>query len=132
MSDARADDATRADDDLSRDLADALRDVPGVVDVFDARPLVRAAVRVLAAELAPDEEAAAGRAALVLVERSGQRVTITAHVATDLAASTPEVLARAAAGLRSAVAARERGHAPDAEVVVRVRSRLIEPAAAPA
>lgn len=132
MTDARdgapADDATRSDDDLSRDLTGVLRDVPGVVDVFDARPLVRAAVRAIAAELDPDREAAAERAALVLVERSGPRVTVTAHVATDRAASTPEVLARAAAGLRSAAAAHERGHASDAEVVVRVRARLIEPA----
>ena len=40
-----------SDDSLSRELTDLLRGVPGVVDVFDAHPVVEGAVRVVAAGL---------------------------------------------------------------------------------
>jgi hypothetical protein len=114
-------DADRADDELSRRLTATVRAVPGVVDVFDARPVLEAAVEALAARLVDDEHRD-----LVLVERREGRLTVTAHVATDLAASTPEVLARTATDLRTAVAD---AHAvgPATDVAVTVRAQLVEP-----
>ena len=124
--DAGRADADRADAELARRLTATARAVPGVVDVFDARPLLEAAVEVVAARLVDDEHRD-----LVLVDRQEGRLAVTAHVATDLAASTPEVLARAAADLRTAVS--EAGAAgPGTDVAVTVRAQLIEPAVGPA
>jgi len=115
---------------LSRELTRLLRGVPGVVDVFDAHPVVEAAVKVVAAEL--DLREAPG---LVDVDRSEGLLSVAAHVATDLAQPTPETLARAAAALREHVAGRAvagPGGGPGdpdgapSEVVVSVTARLVE------
>ena len=107
-----------SDDALSRDLTEALRGVEGVVDVFDAHPIVEGAVRVVAAGLD-----LAGSTGLVEISRAPGSVSVTAHVATSLDAPTPETLARAADALRGRLAAS--GLAGD-EVVVSVSARLVD------
>lgn len=107
-----------SDDSLSSDLTDVVRGVAGVVDVFDAHPVVEGAVRVVAAGL--DLAASTG---LVQVERSGASVSVTAHVATALDTPTPETLARAAAALRDHLASV--GLSGD-DVVVAVSARLVD------
>lgn len=107
-----------SDDAFSRELTEALRGVAGVVDVFDAHPVVEGAVRVVAAGLD-----LAGSTGLVEIERSAGTVSVTAHVATELDAPTPETLARAADVLRGRLAAS--GLADD-EVVVSVSARLVD------
>jgi hypothetical protein len=84
------------DDHLSQALTELLRGVDGVIDVFDAHPAVESTVRAVAAEL--DWADSTG---LVHVARSEGLVTVTAHVATDLDGSTPEILGRAAEALRA-------------------------------
>ena len=106
------------DQALSRALTRALRGTPGVVDVFDAHPVVEAAVTVVAEGLELAEPTG-----LVDVDRSPGLVSVTAHVATDVAVPTPQTLAGAAAVLRRVVA--ERG-AGGGEVVVSVTARLVE------
>ncbi|WP_396599335.1 hypothetical protein [Frigoribacterium sp. R86507] len=107
-----------SDDALSRDLTEALRGVGGVVDVFDAHPVVEGAVRVVAAGLD-----LAGSTGLVEISRAPGSVSVTAHVATALDSPTPETLARAADALRGRLAAC--GLAGD-EVVVSVSARLVD------
>lgn len=107
-----------SDDALSRELTDVLRGVPGVVDVFDAHPVVEGAVRVVAAGLD-----LAGSTGLVEVERSGASVSVTAHVATALDTPTPETLARAADALREHLASA--GPSGD-DAVVSVSARLVD------
>ncbi|ROS48851.1 hypothetical protein [Frigoribacterium sp. PhB24] len=107
-----------SDDTLSRELTDLLRGVAGVVDVFDAHPVVEGAVRVVAAGL--DLAASTG---LVEISRGPGSVSVTAHVATALDAPTPETLARAADALRRRLV--EAGLAGD-DVVVSVSSRLVD------
>ena len=107
-----------SDDTLSRELTDLLRGVAGVVDVFDAHPVVEGAVRVVAAGLD-----LAGSTGLVEISRRSDSVSVTAHVATELDAPTPETLARAADALRRRLA--ETGLTGD-DVVVAVSARLVE------
>ncbi|KPG88927.1 hypothetical protein [Frigoribacterium sp. RIT-PI-h] len=107
-----------SDDALSRDLTEALRGVGGVVDVFDAHPIVEGAVRVVAAGLD-----LAGSTGLVEISRAPGSVSVTAHVATALDSPTPETLARAADVLRGRLAAS--GLAGD-EVVGSVSARLVD------
>ena len=108
------------DDALSRDLTRRLRDVEGVLDVFDAHPVVEGAVRFVAAGLD-----LAGSTGLVRVERAAGSVSVTAHVATDLDVPTPATLSRAADALREHLAGA--GFAAD-EVVVTVSARLVDAA----
>ena len=107
-----------SDDLLSRDLTEVLRGVEGVVDVFDAHPVVEGAVRAVAAGLD-----LAGSTGLVEISRAPGSVSVTAHVATALDSPTPETLARAADVLRGRLAAS--GLAGD-EVVVSVSARLVD------
>ncbi|KQN42462.1 hypothetical protein [Frigoribacterium sp. Leaf44] len=107
-----------SDDLLSRDLTEVLRGVEGVVDVFDAHPVVEGAVRAVAAGLD-----LAGSTGLVEISRAAGSVSVTAHVATALDSPTPETLARAADALRGRLAAS--GLAGDG-VVVSVSARLVD------
>jgi hypothetical protein len=107
-----------SDDALSRDLTEALRGVGGVVDVFDAHPIVEGAVRVVAAGLD-----LAGSTGLVEISRAPGSVSVTAHVATALDSPTPETLARAADTLRGRLAA---SGLAGGEVVVSVSARLVD------
>ncbi|MGY3263494.1 hypothetical protein [Frigoribacterium sp. 2355] len=107
-----------SDDLLSRYLTEVLRGVEGVVDVFDAHPVVEGAVRAVAAGLD-----LAGSTGLVEISRAAGSVSVTAHVATGLDVPTPETLARAADALRGRLAAS--GVTGD-DVVVSVSARLVD------
>jgi hypothetical protein len=120
MTDERVEAPDRAESDeaVSRALTRALRDTRGVVDVFDAHPVVEAAVTLVAEGLDLAEPTG-----LVDVDRSDGLVVVTAHVATDVALPTPQTLARAADVVRRRVA--DLGAGAD-EVVVSVTARLVE------
>lgn len=105
-----------SDDRLSQSLTDALRRVPGVVDVFDAHPPVESTVRGVAAELDLAESTG-----LVHIDRSEGLLVVTAHVATDLDEPTPETLARAADAIRSRVTS-----GADGETLVSVTAHLVD------
>lgn len=108
----------RSDDELSRRLTEVLRTAPGVVDVFDARPLAEGVARAVAEglDLVPP-------AGLVHVSGDEGHATAAAHVATDVGRPAPEVLAGAAALLRQHLA--ELGE--DASTwTVRVTVRLVD------
>jgi len=129
----------RDDDALAEDLTEVLRGTPGLVDVFDARPrreIAAAAVeqgvgRGLEAlgldapgvDVGGRSSGAGPRGLVHVVRRADGHGTATAHVATDLAASTPVVLAEAAARLRRHLA--DLGERPDAWAV-RVVARLVD------
>ena len=104
------------DDRLSQTLTHLLRRVEGVIDVFDAHPAVESTVRAVAAEL--DWADSTG---LVLVDRSEGLVAVTAHVATDLDGSTPEILGRAAEALRTRLEADDGG-----QTLVTVTAHLVD------
>lgn len=107
-----------SDDALSRELTEVLRGVDGVVDVFDAHPMVEGAVRVVAAGLD-----LAGSTGLVEISRAPGSVSVTAHVATALDSPTPETLTRAADAVRGHLASA--GLSGD-DVVVSVSARLVD------
>lgn len=113
-----APETAETDQALSRALTRALRGTRGVVDVFDAHPVVEAAVTLVAEGLELAEPTG-----LVDVDRSGGLLSVAAHVATDVAVPTPQTLARAADVVRQTVA--ELGAGAD-EVIVSVTARLVE------
>lgn len=108
------------DDDLSRDLTAVLRGLDGIVDVFDAHPVVESALRGVAADLHLAESTG-----LVRIERAEGLVWVTAHVGTDIELSTPESLTRASDALRSHLATVSLGHD---ETMVAVTAHLVDSA----
>ncbi|MET0303765.1 MAG: hypothetical protein ABW040_06920 [Microbacteriaceae bacterium] len=112
------------DDALERRLADALERVDGVIEVLPIQPIVHATVEGIAATLdLPLPEGG------VDIDRASDGTTITAHLATSTASSTPEVLRAAAASIREVLSDQAPGSSAPRIVV---SARLIEDARATA
>ncbi|MFP7760818.1 hypothetical protein [Marisediminicola sp. LYQ85] len=103
-------------DDLSRRLTAAVREVPGVVDVFAARTPLAVVVDAVTTD-------APGPPGLIDVARAPGSVTLTAHVATDILTPAPAVLAAVAAELGRLASL---VHPNRDEVVIVVSARVIE------